>query len=1175
MGFDFSEVTSLLKPTRICLKSKAKLGKSQRTKQSPNTNETAFNPVISQPCYDTATWTHHCVIGRKEYAGWVGKRDESSKKKNGEGKEKEKEKEEEGKEESVILLRLKLGSSKVGNSNQQFVTMHVGICDLEAEEEEEEEEEGEEEGEGVVRVFVPDWVLLLIMGEEGLMDCVCSRMGVETEVFSVGVGKQRQQKRNIVRRKERKQQGKGKEEEVEEGNYGDSDNEERGDVILLKEIHPEALLMNPGSDLGGKREEGGGSVVAAPIRRAGKPTLAVLQGGRKKQGEPKPARDLFTQAVWDKLTGRFLWCGEGEEEEKEESEKRNKSFSCDNYVCVRIMGNEIMLCARLQLELEGTKKNPGAVMVDPSVRFREVTIDAGKEWNVEESLLACRTSEGIVSDQLLLEQAKVKRLPGYELEMHHMWVMLMTMRLMNRNGEGGNIAPTSSLTSSSGPPSSFFLAGATRTRSMCITTQTMPGSLGVGARWVYPYLTDKGKHQTQAGRKGTCDVLCVDMRRMIPPYAEESEVVEEIRAVCEWLLSVCRRRDIPDKEEGNEMVILVLDYMEMLRMCNVNEGGGISKKGDIDVSASSSSYMTLKDLFTLIALLTANYSCDDYVDRRTLESRLCVVGLVSDPKSEISDSEVAGDNGRPNGRLKSEANVEDALVPLVGRPNALFFESLGLFVSATSKHHNISLTRAFTERERRALIPELISDEVEKSTWWDKTLSKGNAGLFFAESAALDQFVTATDGFRVAELVRWMRTARLVAHEQRHRWERNGDMPKDALETCFRMALDEILRDKSSGSGNRHGKALSSSKRTAVVEEPQGYLKAKKKLIQSLVWPLMISNRNPTSKCGEATEGGDRRLPRLPLRMTHHHLPSGILLHGPTGCGKSLTARWILEKCCASTTSMDEHKENTVSLRAARKIIVKGSSLLSKYFGDTEQRIRALFSRAREMAPCFVFIDEIDVLLRSRGSGGEGGDGGMHQRVVATFLNEMDGIATTEVDPTRGEPFLQRRNEPSETPPVRAVVLIGCTNLPLSELDAAVLRPGRLEKIVYLDLPDEEDRLVLIRHLCETAPYVHSLFAYIEPLPNKNKEKAEGSLKQFQQWLCDSTAGFNGADICGLFNKTLLRVLSEEILSFAHIREHLQMTEGTACVQKLENINLKDLFSVHLPFQVITEKSGW
>ena len=140
----------------------------------------------------------------------------------------------------------------------------------------------------------------------------------------------------------------------------------------------------------------------------------------------------------------------------------------------------------------------------------------------------------------------------------------------------------------------------------------------------------------------------------------------------------------------------------------------------------------------------------------------------------------------------------------------------------------------------------------------------------------------------------------------------------------------------------------------------------------------------------------------------------GFLLYGPPGTGKTLLAKAVARES------------------EANFIATKSSDLLSKWYGESEQQIARLFARARQVAPTVIFIDEIDSLAPARGRGG--GEPQATERVVNTLLAEMDGLEE-----------------------LQSVVVIGATNRP-TLMDAALLRPGRFDELVYVTVPDKGGR---------------------------------------------------------------------------------------------------------------------
>jgi len=178
----------------------------------------------------------------------------------------------------------------------------------------------------------------------------------------------------------------------------------------------------------------------------------------------------------------------------------------------------------------------------------------------------------------------------------------------------------------------------------------------------------------------------------------------------------------------------------------------------------------------------------------------------------------------------------------------------------------------------------------------------------------------------------------------------------------------------------------------------------------------------------------------------------GCLLWGPPGCGKTLLAKAIASEC------------------AANFISIKGPELLTMWFGESEANVRDVFDKARNASPCILFFDELDSIARARGGGG-GDAGGAGDRVMNQLLTEMDGIN-----------------------PTKQIFFVGATNRP-DIIDPAIKRPGRLDQLIFIDLPDFPGRVSIIKATLRKSP--------IDPAVDF-------------EWLAEQTHGYSGADLAGI-----------------------------------------------------------
>ncbi|MCX7750163.1 MAG: CDC48 family AAA ATPase [Candidatus Bipolaricaulota bacterium] len=209
--------------------------------------------------------------------------------------------------------------------------------------------------------------------------------------------------------------------------------------------------------------------------------------------------------------------------------------------------------------------------------------------------------------------------------------------------------------------------------------------------------------------------------------------------------------------------------------------------------------------------------------------------------------------------------------------------------------------------------------------------------------------------------------------------------------------------------------------------------------------------------------------------------PKGILLYGPPGTGKTTLAKAVANESQANF------------------ITAKGSELLSKWYGESEQRIAEVFRRARQVAPAVIFLDELDALVPRRGTAV--GEPHATERIVNQMLAEMDGLEE-----------------------LRRVVVIGATNRP-DLLDPALLRPGRFDELIYVPVPDERARLAIFR--------VHTRGMPLAPDVDLAK-------------LAARTPGYTGADIAEVCRKAGRIALRESLaaaqVTAAHFEQALEKT---------------------------------
>lgn len=238
-----------------------------------------------------------------------------------------------------------------------------------------------------------------------------------------------------------------------------------------------------------------------------------------------------------------------------------------------------------------------------------------------------------------------------------------------------------------------------------------------------------------------------------------------------------------------------------------------------------------------------------------------------------------------------------------------------------------------------------------------------------------------------------------------------------------------------------------------------GYETAKDSLIRLAEWPVRYA----------------KTFSRLGIRPPH-----GVLLHGPGGCGKTLLAQRFVEQ-----------------LKHANWLYLSADNLFSKYLGDSELRVRNLFGRARELTPCVIVLDDIDGVGRGRmNTDGDGGSG-VESRVLATLLTELDGVQGGDV------------------------FVVACAR-ELTLLDAALLRPGRLDEHIEIGLPRVEDREAIARIALDRVPV----------------EDGPLGLEGLVKTIARCTEGLTGAAVFGICREAAMLAL-EENSETSHVPRHL------------------------------------
>jgi len=261
-------------------------------------------------------------------------------------------------------------------------------------------------------------------------------------------------------------------------------------------------------------------------------------------------------------------------------------------------------------------------------------------------------------------------------------------------------------------------------------------------------------------------------------------------------------------------------------------------------------------------------------------------------------------------------------------------------------------------------------------------------------------------------------------------------------------------------------------------EEVGGLKEAKTELREAVEWPL---------KYGEIFEHLNASTPR------------GVLLYGPPGTGKTMLAKAVAT----------ESEANFIN--------VKGPEFLSKWVGESEKAVRETFRKARQAAPCIIFMDEIDSIAPTRGAGF---DSHVTERMISQLLTEMDGLES-----------------------LNNVVVIAATNRP-DMIDTALLRPGRFDRLVHVPMPDLDARRSILQIHVEKKPLADDFI--LDELAKK-------------------TEGYSGADLAALVNEGVMLAIRDVVaqggeLSMDSIKEKkIEMKYFLKALEKVKPASRKVL----------------
>ena len=314
--------------------------------------------------------------------------------------------------------------------------------------------------------------------------------------------------------------------------------------------------------------------------------------------------------------------------------------------------------------------------------------------------------------------------------------------------------------------------------------------------------------------------------------------------------------------------------------------------------------------------------------------------------------------------------------------------------------------------------------------------------------------------------------------------------------------------------------------RSTVVEVPNvkwadigGLEDVKKQLIEMVQWPF--EHPEIFLKYGQKPSRGVLFFgPPGCGQQLFEHLLDTIFIHPPIlSCPSHSPRQFLCFSSVRSVTGKTLLAKAVANESSANFISVKGPELLTMWFGESEANVREVFDKARTAAPCCLFFDELDSIAKARG-GSLGDAGGAGDRVMNQLLTEMDGVTAQKL-----------------------VFFIGATNRP-DIIDPALMRPGRLDSLIYIGLPDFDARISILKACLRKSP--------VDPEVD-------------YEYLADRTEGFSGADlaaICKASAKTAIRrAIAAERKKFEAKEEKRREAEekGETYVEPAEDDDTTDL----------------